>query len=95
MGLTYRVHPQITLEEVAGRYFLISFGEAGRLPYLREINETGAFYWELAAAGHDLDSMLAIASDLYQESRTKLEKGLLAFFDNLMDQGYVSLDETQ
>lgn len=92
MGLTYRVHPQVTLEEVAGRYFLISFGEAVSLPYLREINETGAFYWELAAAGHDLDFMLAAASDLYQEPCGKLEKGILAFFNNLMDHGYVSLD---
>ena len=94
MGLTYRVHPRVTLEEVAGRYFLISFGEAVNLPYLREINDTGAFYWELAAAGHDLDSMLTIASDFYQEPCVKLKKGILAFFNNLMDYGYVSLDET-
>ena len=94
MGVIYRVHPQVTLEEVAGRYFLISFGDAGGLPYLREINETGAFYWELAAAGHDLDSMLAIASDLYQEPYEKLEKGVLAFFSYLMENGYIYLDET-
>ena len=94
MGLIYRVHPQVTLEEVVGHYFLISFGEAVNLPYLREINETGAFYWKLAAAGHDLDSMLAIASDLYQEPYEILEKGALAFFSNLMENGYIYLDET-
>lgn len=94
MGLKYRVHPQVTLEEVADCYFLISFGEGVSLPYLCEINETGAFYWELASAGHDLDSMLAIASDLYQEPYEKLEKGALAFFRNLMEKGYIYLDET-
>ena len=94
MELTYKVHPQVTLEEVADRFFLISFGDRVGLPYLREINETGAFYWELAAAGHDLDSMLAIASDFYQEPYEKLEKGILAFFSSLMEYGYVYLDET-
>lgn len=94
MGVTYRVHPQVTLEEVAGRYYLISFGDAVGLPYLREINETGAFYWELASAGHDLDSMLAIASDFYQEPYERLEKGIRAFFSVLMENGYIYLDET-
>ncbi len=94
MGLTYKIHPQVTLEEVAGRYFLISFGAAIGLPYLREINETGAFYWELAAAGYDLDSMLAIASDFYQEPFEKLEDGVLAFFSYLKENGYIYLDET-
>lgn len=94
MGLTYRVHPQVTLEEVADRFFLISFGDAAGLPYLREINETGAFYWELATAGHDLDSMLAVASNLYQEPYEKLEKGILAFFSYLMENGYVYPDVT-
>lgn len=93
MGLTYRVHPQVTLEEVASCYFLISFGEGVGLPYLREINETGAFYWKLAAAGHDLESMLAIASGFYQEPYEKLEKGIRAFFNILMENGYIYLDE--
>lgn len=94
MGLTYRVHPQVTLEEVAGCYFLISFGKSVSLPYLREINETGAFYWELASAGHDLESMLSIASDFYKEPYDMLEKGLLTFFSVLMENGYIYLDET-
>lgn len=93
MGLTYRIHPQVTLEEIADRFFLISFGEAVSLPYLREINETGAFYWEMAAAGHDLDFMLASATDLYQEPYEKLEKGVLSFFSDLMENGYLYLDE--
>ena len=94
MGLIYRVHPQVTLEEVAGCYFLISFGEGVSLPYLREINETRAFYRKLATEVHDLDSMLAIASDLYQEPYEKLEKGIRAFFSVLMENGYIYLDET-
>lgn len=94
MGLRYRVHPQVTLEEVADCYFLISFGEGVSLPYLREINETGAFYWKLASEGHDLDSMLAIASELYKEPYEKLEKGIRAFFSVLMENGYICLDET-
>lgn len=94
MGLIYRVHPQVTLEEVADRYFLISFGEPVDLPYLREINETGAFYWKLATAGYDLDSMLTIASDYYEEPYEKLEKGIRAFFSVLMENGYICLDET-
>lgn len=94
MALKYRLHPQVVLEEAAGRHFLVSFGKTDHcLPYLREINDTGAFYWKLAADGYDLDSMLAIASDTYQIPCENLKKGIIAFFNDLQEKGYIAIDK--
>lgn len=90
MRLKYRVHPQVILETVAGRHFLIAYGEAcGKLPYLREINETGAYYWHMAEAGKGTSEMLAAAVEVYDASPEILEKGLRLFLRELMEKGYL------
>ena len=91
MSLRYEVHPQVVCEKVAGRYLLIAYADAlGELPYLREINETGAFYWNLAAGGNDRDEMLQQALTIYDASRDILERGLEVFLKDLIDDGYVT-----
>ena len=92
--MTFTVHPQIACEESAGRYFLVAYGCAKEtLPYLREINETGAFYWELAVRGYDLGGMLTEASKIYDVPRYVLEVGIMSFFNDLAEKGYVTRDE--
>ncbi len=91
MRTNYRVHSQVALEEVAGRYFLIAYGEArGKLPYLREINETGAYYWQMAEAGYSTDAMLQAAAEIYDAPPETLEKGLTVFLRELCENGYLS-----
>lgn len=91
MSLRYEVHPKVVCETVAGRHLLIAYGDAlGELPYLREINESGAFYWNLAAGGNDMDEMLEQALTIYDAPRGLLERGMEVFFKVLQDEGYVT-----
>lgn len=93
MGAKYRVHPQVTLETVVGRHFLIAYGEArGTLPYLREINETGAYYWKMAEARTNTENMLTAAAEEYDASPEILEKGLRYFLRELIDEGYLLVE---
>lgn len=93
MGTNYKVHPQVTLETVAGRHFLIAYGEArGNLPYLREVNETGAYYWQMAEAGTDTEDMLTAAAEVYDALPEILEKGLRFFLRELIDEGYLMVE---
>lgn len=95
MDLTFRAHPCVACEEVAGRYYLIAFGDGrGTLPFLREINETGSFFWGLAVKGYDWESMLEKAVETYDAPRKVLEDGLAAFFYDLAEQGYILKKET-
>lgn len=65
-------------------------GEArGKLTYLREINETGAYYWHMAEAGKGTSEMLAAAVEVYDASPKILEKGLRLFLRELMEKGYL------
>lgn len=93
MALKYSTHPQVTLEQAAGRFFLVAFGDTGgKLPYIREINETGAYYWKLFSGGYDMDSILDEAAEVYSESRDTLKKGLQAYIKDLKENGYLSED---
>ena len=93
MNVTYRVQPQVTLEMVGGRQFLIAYGEAlMKLPYLQEINETGAFYWRMVEAGIDEDDMLLAAEEVYDAPRERLKKGLRIFLRELEEKGYLFAD---
>ena len=93
MNVTYRVHPQVTLEMVAGRQFLIAYGEAlMKLPYLQEINETGAFYWKMVEAGLGEDEMLLASAEVYDAPQERLKKGLRMFLRELEEKGYLFKD---
>lgn len=90
MAVKYRVHPEVAYEKVAGRNLLIAYGDALKeLPYLREINETGAFYWRLVSESMDTDTMLNCALEEYDAARELLEKGLLVFLKELENEGYI------
>ena len=96
MTVKFSPHPHVTCKEVGGRYFLIAYGPAmATLPYLREINETGSFFWEMLEEGYDRDAMLERALELYDVPRITLEKGLMAFLNDLTCRGYVTREEIQ
>ena len=96
MAVKIRVHPCVSCEEVAGKYYLIAFGDArGTLPYLQEINETGAFFWELAEKEYDKNAMLERAIETYDAPRKVLDDGLMAFFYDLVEHGYIIKKETE
>lgn len=90
MAVKYRIHAQVALERIAGRFFLIAYGDAGAdLPYLCEINETGAFYWKLAEEGYDSDAMLNAAFKEYEVPPELLNRGLQVFLQVLTEKGYL------
>lgn len=90
MRAEYRVNPQVALETIAGRHFLIAYGETcGKIPYLREINETGTYYWLLAEEGIGTGEMLEAAAEVYDAPPEILEKGLRNFLKELVEQGYL------
>lgn len=90
MAVKYRTHGQVALEEIAGRFFLVAYGAAaGNLPYLCEINNTAAYYWQLVEAGYNSDDMLVAASNEYDASPEILQKGLQYFLRDLGEKGYL------
>lgn len=97
MAVKYILHPHVACEEVGGRHFLIACGAAaGTLPYLREINETGSFFWKLAEEGCDSGAMLERALETYEAPEKILEDGIKDFFEDLAGRGYVTIwEETQ
>ena len=51
--MRYRLESGVVLEKVAGHDLLITYGEPGRdrMPYVLQVNETGAFFWRLLEKG--------------------------------------------
>lgn len=95
MTAKYTLHPHVTCEEVGGRYFLIAYGPArGAIPYLREINETGSYFWKLLEEGLDEEAMLERSLTEYDAPREVMEEGLKAFLNDLKRHNYLIKEET-
>jgi len=89
--MRYAVHPKVTLERVAGQYLLISYGGAQpELPYIQQINETGAFYWKLLEERKSDKQMLAAAAEEFGVEAEVIEPGLRAYLEMLSARGYLS-----
>lgn len=95
MSVKYRIRDQVILENVCGQNLLLTYGGAlEQMPYLRMINDTGAYYWKLIEAGHDVNQILDIASEEFEIPRETIKKGLYAYLTSLTEAGYLLEDDS-
>ncbi len=88
--MKFSVHPKVTLEEVAGQYLLIAYGKAQlELPYIQQINETGAYFWRLLEDGKSYKEMLETASEEFVLDKEEIAPGINLFLESLSDKGYI------
>lgn len=53
--MKYAIQPGVLLETVCDEHLLIATGEArGKVPYVKNLNETGAWFWQLFEKQLDL-----------------------------------------
>lgn len=90
----YHAHPGVALANVAGEYLLVAAGDArGKLPYLKNINATGVWFWKKMANGTDLSQIISDAIKHYGITKEQAEAATESFFDSLRNEGYIIIDE--
>lgn len=92
--MSYRLIPGVVCATIFDEYFLIASMEArGMVNAIREINETGAFFWKLLEANADLGEIVAQTTMEYEVSEEDAEAAFKAFAAALRDAGYLILEE--
>jgi len=94
--MDFKVNTNVTLENICGQYLLLSFGkEKPELPYIQQINETGAFYWHLLEKGYSLLQMLDAAEEEYNTAKEEIRPGLEMFLQLLCEKGFISSEDQE
>lgn len=92
----YRIRPGVVLSSVCGEFMLVATRKArGLCPYVKQINATGAYYWELLMQDMDFEQMVAHAADRYHVEPTRIRPGLRIFLDDLVKKGYLLPEEVK
>lgn len=91
----YRIRNGIVLEELLGKYLLIST-EAVRekCVYIRRIEPIVAYYWDMMEKGLSIDEMVHQASAVFENTdKTVLLKDILDLIEELKEYGYLLKDD--
>ena len=86
----YKIRKGVLLEQVCGVYLLITSDEARPpCPYLREVNETIAFYWHLLEQVCTEEQLLKAAEEEFDAPPELLKADLHLLLESLKDLGYL------
>ena len=88
--MRYEIRKGVQLEQVCGVYLLISSSEAcPPCPYIRVINGTIAFYWELLEQGCTEEQLLEAAKEEFDAPSELLISDLHLLLDMFRKLGYL------
>ena len=93
--MRYRLESGVVLEKVAGHDLLITYGEPGRdrMPYVLQVNETGAFFWRLLEKGESPEGMVRLAAAEYDAPEDRIRQSVRQFIEELEGFGYLTAEE--
>ncbi len=91
MNSKYRVRDGVVLESIAGVYLIIStYAVREFCPYVKRINETGAYYFEQIQNGFSAEDILGQVAEAFPYvERSVLESDLYDFIEDLVNNGYL------
>ena len=89
-NLVVHIQPGVLLETVCDEHLLIATGEArGKVPYVKNLNETGVWFWQLFEKQLDLAQIEQQAIQTFHISAEQAHNALTAFFGKLQNDGYL------
>ena len=88
--MRYEIQKGIVLTRVCDEFLLVAARPArGICPYVKLINNTGAFFWQLVEEGVSFSEMVDRAVAHYHAPREQIENDLKAFLLELTAQKYI------
>ena len=92
--MKYHTQPGVVATQIAGEKLLVASGAArGKVPYVKNMNETGAWFWKEMEKSLDFDQIAADAVEFYDITREQAESACKGFFSALLREKYVIIDE--
>lgn len=88
--MNYKAREGILLKKICDEWLLIAVGEASKhCLYVRQINDTLAWYWQRIAKGIDTEKIIDEAESAFDASRNQIEEDLNTLIDQLCSMGYL------
>lgn len=89
--MEYKLLSGVALATVCNENLLVATRRASeKVPAIKEVNETGAFVWQMLAQGESLEEITAKTSAEYEISAEEAKAGLLDFIKTLQSAGYIT-----
>ena len=89
--IIYRCRPGVVLTEICQEYLLVASLSARLFcPYVKQVNETGAFLWKRLIEGASMEQLMKTLSDHYEivDEKDAVEK-TKQFIDIMVKNGYI------
>lgn len=88
--MTYTIQPGVVLAQICDDYLLVASGDArGKVPYVRKVNQTGAYFWQLLTQGLEDSEIVSRAVQDYGIPDALAWKALSAFVTSLQSANYL------
>ena len=88
--MTYHVRDGILLRNVCDVWLLIAYGEAAdHCLYVREVNDSLAWYWERFAREEPLEAIVNEAAEVFDAPEGLIKRDVLSLFKDLCRMGYL------
>lgn len=88
--MKYTVIPGVVLAEICDEQFLVATGPArGRVPYVKGLNETGAYFSHKLNQGLSIESIINDAAERYETTTEIIAPSFGNFLQALVNSGYL------
>lgn len=88
--MKYTVIPGVILTKICDVDFLVATGPArGRVPYVKGLNETGAYFFSQIKSGLSTESIINDAAERYEITTEIIAPSFGNFLQALVDSGYL------
>ena len=88
--MEYRVRDGVVLKCICGEHLLFAIGEAAEhCLYVRQINDSFAFFWQLTADGLDEDAVVMRAKEEFDAPEELLRADYRRLLRELVSMGYL------
>lgn len=92
--MKYHTRPGVTIAKIADVQLFVAAGEArGKVPYIKNINKTGVWFWQQMVDSRSIDEITDNAAEFYGITHEQAESAAKAFFESLKQEGYIIIDE--
>lgn len=91
-----KIRPGVVLISVCDEHILVATREARKaVPYVRQINSAGGFYWRLLEKGFEPNEIIRQAAMKYHITGKQAAAMVLGFMNKLYKTGYITIEETE
>lgn len=91
-----KIRPGVVLISVCDEHILVATREAREhVPYVRQINGPGGFYWHLLEEGLALPDIIRQAAEKYDLPGRKAAAVVVSFMQKLQKAGYITVEDVE